>query len=205
MANLSAPTIWEPLYECTSRVVVVGFVSGARIQIYVIQPASTENPRPLPEPVGGGVSFSFTGQVFGVDSSKMVAGAKIYARQQYDLGDRIIDSPPSTEIIIQRRPINIPRPRMPFPIHHCGKCTQMDGILPGSSIVVQDVTVSPGGEFPLTPSEGFPHMQTNMNVQVSPQFVQDNVILSYQIYRSIQGLSSASQRVNLLGIKKMNF
>lgn len=70
MAKLSAPTLGEPIYSCAENVVVTGCVPGASVDIHAdgVQ-------------VGGGISSSASGQVFGVAAAGMVGGAKITVTQ----------------------------------------------------------------------------------------------------------------------------
>jgi hypothetical protein len=56
MSILSAPNIWEPLYECAPQVVVTGYVPGATIDIYVI-------PQVRVHPFVLAVAFHFPPQV----------------------------------------------------------------------------------------------------------------------------------------------
>ena len=127
MANLSAPTVSEPIYDCAERVVVSGYVPGATIDIYADAVR-----------IGGGVSFSGSGQVFGVPPANMVAGTKIKATQTSD-GDT---SPSSPEVTVQT-PLSVDPPVLDAPLLECARCVRVamaDG---------ENASVAAGGPFPL--------------------------------------------------------
>lgn len=128
MPTLSAPTIREPLYECSPYVVVYGYVPGATLAIYAIPPGGG-----APARIGGGVSMSPVGQVFGATVALMVAGARLYATQTLNADT----SPPSPEIILQRA-LDLVAPRLDAPLLECARCMRVGGLLPGATAEVRD-------------------------------------------------------------------
>ena len=126
MAKISAPRIFEPLYECASVIVVSGYIPGAMIDLFAIPVGAS-----LPVRIGGGISYSATGQVFGVDKKKMIANTKLSATQSFGS----VTSPHSPEVILQRA-ITIGSPRLTAPLIECASCVRVNGVLPGSSVAV---------------------------------------------------------------------
>lgn len=133
MAALSAPTVWEPLYACASVVVVSGYLPGATIDIYATPPGGAATR------IGGGVSSSATGQVFGVVAAAMVAGVSIQATQSFG-GDV---SPRSPAVVLQSSAA-IATPRLTAPLYECAHCVRVDRVLPGSTAEVLDAGVRIG-------------------------------------------------------------
>src|SRR2546430_17346878 len=101
MTNLSAPTVWEPLYECAGSVIVSGYVPGADVQIFAAPPAAGPQVQ-----IGGGISNSASGQGFGVAVANIVAGARIIAVQKFGPDT----SPPLPEAVLPTAP-SVHRPR----------------------------------------------------------------------------------------------
>lgn len=171
MASLSAPNVWQPLYECAPQVVVTGYVPGATIDIYAIPPGPGS-----PSRIGGGVSVSATGQVFGVAVAKMVAGAKVYATQTYGG----TTSPPSPDVILQSA-LSVDPPLLPAPLLECARCVRVEGMLPGASAQVRDgvAVLGTGSAY-----SGAAH------VGVSPALVAGHTITARQVYCGAPGPDS---------------
>ncbi len=171
MSVLSAPNIWEPLYECAPQVVVTGYVPGATIDIYAIPPGPGS-----PVRIGGGVSFSATGQVFGVNVSLMVLDTRVYATQTYG-GNT---SPPSPEIILQGA-LSVSPPRLAEPLLDCARCVYVDGMLPGATGEVLDAVTSLGKRAAYS---GGAH------IGVSPPLETSHTITARQVYCGTPGPES---------------
>ena len=133
MAALSAPTVWEPLYECSSLVVVSGYVPGASIDVYATPPGGAA------ARIGGGVSHSATGQVFSVTAAAMVAGASIQATQS--LGG---DVSPLSPVVVLQGAAAVATPRLMTPLYECARCVRVEQVLPGSTAQVLDAGVQIG-------------------------------------------------------------
>jgi pimeloyl-ACP methyl ester carboxylesterase len=126
VSALSAPSVWQPLYDCAPLVVVSGYVPGASVDIYAVPPGGA------PAHIGGGVSNSASGQVFGVDATRMVAGATVYATQTYGGAT----SPPSPSVTVYA-PLGVDPPLLHPPLYDCAECLEVDGLLPGSTAEVR--------------------------------------------------------------------
>jgi hypothetical protein len=148
MSALSAPSVWQPLYDCAPVVVVSGYVPGASVDIYAVPPAGAV------ARIGGGVSNSASGQVFGVAASLMVAGSTVYATQTYAGAA----SPPSPSIMVES-PISVDAPLLHPPLYECADCVLVDGVLPGSiaevrgaaGLLGQDAAVGGSAEVGVSP------------------------------------------------------
>jgi len=156
--------------------VVTGYVPGAKIDIYAIPPGPGS-----PSRIGGGVSFSATGQVFGVDVTKMLAGAKVYATQTFDG----TTSPPSSDVILQSA-LGIDWPRLTAPLLECARCVRVDGMLPGASAQVHDGTVLLGNR---------PAYSGGVDVGVSPPLLPGHTITARQVYCAAPGPDAAGLTV----------
>lgn len=176
MAALSAPSVWEPLYECARQVVVSGFVPGATIDIYATPPGGSG-----PIRIGGGISLSSTGQVFGVDPSAMVLNARIHATQTFSGST----SPPSPEVVLQRA-LDVDAPRLSAPLLECARCVRVDGMLPGATAEVRDASMVRGSASAATGA---------VKVIVSPALAFTDTISARQIYCGTPGPGTPSMGV----------
>jgi hypothetical protein len=122
VSALSTPSVWQPLFECTPIVVVSGYMPGATIDIYAQPPGGGGAVH-----IGGGSSSSASGQVFGVDATRMVASAVAVATQTY----AGVVSPPSPAVSVQS-PLAVTAPLLHAPLYECANCVLVDGMLPGS-------------------------------------------------------------------------
>ncbi len=184
MAKLSAPTVSEPLYERASTVVLTGYVPGATLEIYADPPG----PGPAVK-VGGGVSNSASGQVFGVAPANMVAGAKITAVQIY-LGDK---SPPSPEVTVQTA-LGVDAPILTAPLLECAGCTAVGGLLPGVQAEVRDAGTTVGKSSAAGPT---------ISVAISPPFKAGHTITARQVYCSSPGPDSPGLLVGAVKEQKI--
>ncbi len=176
MSVLSAPNIWEPLYECAPQVVVTGYVPGATIDIYAIPPGGPSMP-PDPHPrIGGGVSFSATGQVFGVTASLMVLDTRLYATQTYGG-----DASPASPVVTLQGALEVSPPRLTEPLLECARCVYVDGMLPGATGEVLDAGASLGKSAAYS---GGAH------IGVSPPFETSHTITARQVYCGTPGPES---------------
>lgn len=162
MANLSAPTVGEPLYECAGSVVVTGYVPGAKVTI------SAEPPAGPAVVIGGGVSSSASGQVFGVAVANMVAGAKVTAVQAY-MGDT---SPPSPEAAVQAA-LSLDAPLLTAPLLECARCVRVSGLLPGVKAEILDAGATVGQSSAAGASA---------HVPVNPPLAANHTIKARQVY-----------------------
>jgi hypothetical protein len=161
LAALSAPDVWEPLYECASVVVVSGYVPGATVDIYATPPGGA------PARIAGGVSNSATGQVFGVNSALMVAGTSIQATQT--LGGDV--SPLSPAVILQSA-IGVATPGLTAPLYECARCVRVDRVLPGATAEVLDA----GAQIGSGASFG-----ASVDVGVNPALVSGHALTARQL------------------------
>ena len=107
-AELSPPTVDQPLYGCATMVSVKGFVPGATIEIFA--DGATR--------IGGGVSDSPWGQAFPVNPPLSV-GRVITATQTFDRAT----SGPSSAVTVEsyeRVSSRLPQPLIDAPLYACG-------------------------------------------------------------------------------------
>jgi hypothetical protein len=157
MANLSAPTVSEPIYECAAGVVVVGYVPGANVTIIAKPPGAN-----VAMQVGGGVSNSAGGQVFGVATVNMVAGASITA----------VTSPSSPEVVVQSA-LNVDAPRLMTPLLEHARCVHVGGLLPGVTVEVRDAGTLIGRSL---------SADAGVHVDVYPPLASGHTIKARQVY-----------------------
>lgn len=181
MSALSAPNLWEPIYDCAQIVVVSGYVPGARVDIYAVLPGGGTAIL-----VGGGVSNSATGQVFGVDSSRMVGGASLYATQSY-AGDV---SPPSADATVQS-PLAVTAPLLHPPLYECATCLEVHGMLAGSTAEAR------GGSTLLGTASGYGEA---VEVGLSPALVSGQSVTARQLHCGTS--SQPSPAVPVTGFRK---
>ncbi|KAJ9635063.1 hypothetical protein H2199_008549 [Coniosporium tulheliwenetii] len=151
------------------------------MDIYATAPASGTTNR-----IGGGVSFSATGQVFGVDSSKMVPGATVYATQSFG-GNT---SPPAPQVSVQSA-LSVDPPGVPYPLFECARCLIIDGMLPGATAQVREVPAVLGAMAAFGGS---------VEVGVVPPLVAGHIVTSRQFYCGVPGPDTAG--VPVISIKK---
>ena len=180
MSALSAPSVWQPLYDCAPLVVVTGYVPGASVDIYAVPPLG------VADRIGGGVSNSASGQVFGVDASRMVAGATVYATQTWGGAT----SPPSPSIVVES-PLAVNSPLLHPPLYGCAGCLLIDGLLPGAIV---EVYVS-GGLRGHSASYG-----GSAEVAVSPRLVAGESVTARQLHCGAP--SGPSLPVTVTGLEK---
>lgn len=199
MSGLSAPDIWEPLYECAALVAVSGFVPGAHIDIYAVLPSRFPNMPNPPERIGGGISHSLSGQVFSVDITKMIAGARLYATQTYN---GMPASPISYEVVLQRS-IGQFQPRIIPQLIECAKCLQVDGILPGALIKITDSSDLGSGTGEPSLLGSAPSYSSSAHVEISRPLVPNHILNANQIHCDTAGPNSWNEIVNSIqGIKR---
>ncbi len=124
--DVSAPVIDEPLYLCTSKVVLRGLLPGSIVHIYAIIPGNSETLQ-----IGQGES-RHTVQIFNVDRSKLTReGTKIYSTQVWG---EVPSSTPPRHATLQSPLIGIPAPRFANPVFECSHCLRVENILPGAIV-----------------------------------------------------------------------
>jgi hypothetical protein len=173
MPALSAPTVREPFYECASTLGVSGYVPGANVSIFAEPPGGG-----APVQIGGGVSNSANGQIFGVTQANIVPDARITAIQTYG-GNT---SPASAPVIVQRA-LSIDEPLLSPPLLECARCIKVDGLLPGVKVEVRDGSSTIGQSSAAGEA---------VSVHVVPPLVTGHKITARQVYCGNAGPDSAA-------------
>ncbi|MGB7202059.1 MAG: hypothetical protein WBD16_07300 [Pyrinomonadaceae bacterium] len=179
--RVSSPiTIVPPLLSCGESVSVRGFVSQARIRIYV----------------NGGLRDSDIGldpELHTVKlSSPLVRNDVVTATQEVDG----FESGPSPEVRVmdhtEAYPSGLPQPNIPFqPLYHCGVATYVDNLPPGGRLTVFD-QVNPGD--PRNTIGGLNGVAAGQSIGVGPPFVQNHwVSAQSQICTDSSGFSPEQQ------------
>lgn len=184
MANLSAPTVAEPLYDCSTSLVVSGYVPGATVAIHAQPPGPGAAVQ-----IGGGVSNSTSGQVFGVAAASMVPGAIITATQTFGGGT----SPPSSGAVVEAA-LSVDAPVLTAPLLECGRCVRVDGLLPGVKVEVRDAGASIGHASAAGSA---------VHVPIAPPFATGHAITARQVYCGNPGPDSPALTVGAVREKKL--
>ncbi len=159
-AVLSPITIVPPLLRCGESVTVKGFVSGARIRIYV-QTREPETDIGL-DPDGHTVRLN----------TALDAGDEVTATQEVD-GVESARSPAVRVVdYLQAFPHGLPKPGLPFlPLYNCGIATFVDHLPPGGRVTIYDQVSRSDPRNSLGSDRG---VEAGHTMGVSPPFVQDH-------------------------------
>jgi len=135
---LSPPILQKPIYECADTVVVKGFVTGAKIKVYI---------GGTPPPTGSGTGITPSGEPFGV-ASPFTIGQVVTATQMVNG----VESGPSNAVTVKSYkedyPAGMPRPRFaPTPCLDCGRAVGVTDVIPGATYNVFAEDPLGGGSF----------------------------------------------------------
>jgi len=180
--HVSSPiTIIPPLLSCGESVTVRGFVSGAKLRIYV----------------NGSEHGSDTGQDPDRHNIKvtpaLVANDIVEATQEVD-GVESAKSPQVTALNhTEVYPSGLPTPGIPFlPLYECGVATYVDNLPPGGRLTVFDQATSGGTRTTIGALSG---VEGGQSIGIGPPFVKDHFVSAQGEICSDKSPFSATQQV----------
>jgi hypothetical protein len=122
---ISPPVLDEPLYQCSSVVVVISFVPHATIDIEIDGNIDTSVTVGFPDPSGEAITVS----------APLVAGQVIRAQQRTPTAQSDWSDPVTVGDHTADFPAGLPRPEIsPAPVHECGARTGVRNLLIGSNV-----------------------------------------------------------------------
>src|SRR5216117_523286 len=112
MSILSAPTVSEPLFECSQAIEVSGQFTGSEIVIF------TNGQR-----IAGGISRSATASFPIDEGANLIPGMRVYASQTFQ-GDTSDVDPDKQSVEVLAKPSVINPPNFIWPTYTCAQCTE---------------------------------------------------------------------------------
>ncbi len=178
---LSPITIVPPLLRCGESVTVKGFVSGARIHIFVngVERAAEVGL----DPEGHTVRLPM----------QLAQNEIVTATQEVDA----VQSGPSPAVrvvdYLEAFPGGLPQPGIPFlPLYNCGIATAVDQLPPGGKLTVFDQVNRSDARTTIGSTTGVAALQP---IAVSPAFVQDHFVSAQSQICDVPSTFSAEQQV----------
>lgn len=179
---LSPPTIVPPLLRCGESVTVKGFVSGARIRIYV---GGSE--------LAADVGWFPDGHT--VRLPRQLAEHEIVTATQQVSGSVESGRSPEVRVVdyLAAFPSGLPQPRLPYlPLYNCGVATVVDQLPPGGKVTVFD-QVNRGD--PRTILGSINGVAAGQSIGVGPPFVQNHWVSAQSEICGVPSIFSTEHQV----------
>jgi hypothetical protein len=161
---LSPLIIVPPLLDCGESVTVKGFVSTARIRVYI-----DGNPTPSADETGRDPE----GQTLHL-GTPLHAGQSVVATQEYDGTEGPPSAPVIVVTVIEAYPRGLPKPNLPFqPLFDCGIATYADNLPQGGKVRVFD-QANVGA--PTTTIGGVDGVAAGQSIGIGPAFIRNHLV-----------------------------
>jgi outer membrane protein assembly factor BamB len=162
---VSAPTLGQPIYACSSAITVQNFIPGAKIEVFI-------NGAPAPNPSFVG-SIPTPGQTHDTGAT-FTAGQTVFVTQTFNGATSVHSNTVPVTSHTQDYPAGLPKPRLfKKPLFQCGHAVLVEDVVPGSKVTVQAEDDAGGGTFKPAVDVGGFQASTNWGLNwtgITPEF-----------------------------------
>jgi hypothetical protein len=145
---ISAPTLGQPIYACSSAITVQNFLPSAKIEVFI-------DGAPAPNPSFTGV-IPTPGQTHDTGHT-FTAGQVVYVTQTLGSATSAHSNHVTVTSHTEDFPAGLPKPRLfAHPLYQCGHAVLVEDVVPGSTVTVHSEDDAGGGAFkPIQDVGGF--------------------------------------------------